>query len=277
MKELTLSFAKDYKRFLYSLNFAIVFLGILISFKIVEYHFISVAFPWISAPLVVIDFWISLCFLISLLVDGTQFSYKKIIGDFLLITTIFYNSIHVFLSLYFGTKFSTSWYFFYGCYHFILAFSLYFIFKNYKNREARHSAKTLETTGWIIVISSVVFLIIVHHVLREAEKIIIHNYYLIYSLAVIAIFNMILSLYFIIKYRKSTKSNFIAHKYINLVSAIFSIFFIQAIYLNEFCESLPVSKMQTITLAFGLPCFFALFFMGLYLINKAKYYSPNRR
>lgn len=270
MKDKTLIFAKNYKFPLILFNGFIVLIGCIIALRGISNEVIVSSFPWGASSILVLDLWIVFCFITNGIIDELNLSYKKIIGDLLLIAVIFYNFIHVGLSVFFSIKFNISWYFFYGVYHLVLALALLFIYNNYKNKETKNSTIPLKQTSNFILVGALVFTIIMHFVLRDAEEIHISNRILIISFTVLTLSNLFLSSIFVIKLKNNTLPTFVAHKYMNLAAAIFSIFFAQTIYLNEFCESLPLDKMQQLTLFVGIPCFIALVGLAIRLRSKIK-------
>lgn len=270
MKNKTLIFAKNYKFPLILFNGFIVLIGCIIALRGISNEVIVSSFPWGASSLLVLDLWIVFCFITNGIIDELNLSYKKLIGDLFLIVVIFYNFIHVGLSVFFSIKFNISWYFFYGVYHLVLALALLFIYNNYKNKETKNSTIPLKQTSNFILVGALVFAIIMHFVLRDAEEIHISNRILIISFTVLTLSNLFLSSIFVIKLKNNTLPTFVAHKYMNLAAAIFSIFFAQTIYLNEFCESLPLDKMQQLTLFVGIPCFIALVGLAIRLRSKIK-------
>lgn len=270
MKNKTLIFAKNYKFPLILFNGFIVLIGCIIALRGISNEVIVSSFPWGASSLLVLDLWIVFCFITNGIIDELNLSYKKLIGDLFLIVVIFYNFIHVGLSVFFSIKFNISWYFFYGIYHLVLALALLFIYNNYKNKETKNSTIPLKQTSNFILVGALVFAIIMHFVLRDAEEIHISNRILIISFTVLTLSNLFLSSIFVIKLKNNTLPTFVAHKYMNLAAAIFSIFFAQTIYLNEFCESLPLDKMQQLTLFVGIPCFIALVGLAIRLRSKIK-------
>lgn len=270
MKNKTLIFAKNYKFPLILFNGFIVLIGCIIALRGISNEVIVSSFPWGASSLLVLDLWIVFCFITNGIIDELNLSYKKLIGDLFLIVVIFYNFIHVGLSVFFSIKFNISWYFFYGIYHLVLALALLFIYNNYKNKETKNSTIPLKQTSNFILVGALIFAIIMHFVLRDAEEIHISNRILIISFTVLTLSNLFLSSIFVIKLKNNTLPTFVAHKYMNLAAAIFSIFFAQTIYLNEFCESLPLDKMQQLTLFVGIPCFIALVGLAIRLRSKIK-------
>ena len=269
MKNSTITFTKNYKLLLFTLNTLVVFLGSIIYLNVMKDALILTLFPWISTFLVVIDVWISFCFLSSDIIGLLNITYKRLLQDILLVLVIFYNTIHVLLSLFFSIKSQVPWYFFYGIYHLIFALALFYILKNYKVKHRKNSLVVLKHTSYLIFSSSLVFLIIMSFVIREDEHIHMPSRELIYSLSFLTICNLILSIYYIFKLKHNAAANFIAHKYINTAASIFSIFFVQTIYLNEFCEHIPIEKMRLISLSLGIPCFIILLILSIRLYKKS--------
>jgi hypothetical protein len=269
MKNSTITFTKNYKLLLFILNTLVVFLGSIIYLNVIKDTLILTLFPWISTILVVIDVWISFCFLSSDIIDLLNITYKRLLQDILLVLVIFYNTIHVLLSLFFSIKLQVPWYFFYGIYHLIFALALYYIFRCYKTKELKNSLTVLRHTSYFIFSAAIVFLVIMRFVLREEERIRISSQGLIYSFSFLTICNLIFSIYYLFKLKHNTAPNFIAHKYINTAAGIFSIFFVQTIYLNEFCEHIPIEKMQLISLSLGIPCFIVLLILSIRLYKKS--------
>lgn len=276
MKVTTLNFAKRNKVPLFFINTFIMFIGVVILLKGTHHWFVLSSFPWVSGILVLLDIWISFCFFSSGVIDGVNLSFKRFLADAFLILIIFYNVVHVFLSTYFSYRLKITWFIFYGIYHLIFALALFFIYKNYKNKAVARSPRALREASYFIASLAVVFFIMMHFVLRDAEHINFSNRTLIYSFAVLTVFNLILSIYFVAKMKKTKNTNFIAHKYMNLTAAIISIFFVQTIYINEFCETISLHNMQRITMIVGFPCFIALVFLAHRLWKKAKIMEENK-
>ena len=270
MKNSTITFTKNYKLFLFILNTLVVFLGSIIYLNVIKDGLMLTLFHWISTILVAIDVWISFCFLSSNIVGTLDITYKRLIQDAFLILVIFYNTIHVLLSLFFSIVTLRPWFFFYGIYHLIFALALYYILKNYKIKHRKNSLIVLKHTSYFIFSAAFIFVVILGFVLRDEEIIRVPNHELLHSLAFLTICNLIISIFYIFKLQHNSSTNFIAHKYINAAAGLFSIFFVQAIYLNEFFEQLPIEKMQIISLLLGIPCFIALLILSMRLYLKVK-------
>ena len=269
MKNSTITFTKNYKLLLFILNTLVVFLGSIIYLNVMKDALILTLFPWISTFLVAIDVWISFCFLSSNIISLLNITYKRLLQDILLVLVIFYNTIHVLLSLFFSIKSQVPWYFFYGIYHLIFALALFYILKNYKVKHRKNSSIVLKHTSYFIFSAALTFLIIMSFVIREDEHIHMPSREFIYSLSFLSICNLILSIYYIFKLKYNMAANLVAHKYINTAASIFSIFFVQTIYLNEFCEHIPIEKMQLISLSLGIPCFIVLLILSIRLYKKS--------
>lgn len=104
MKNSTITFTKNYKIPLFLINTLVVFLGSIIYFNVLHDKLILTLFPWISSILIIINVWISFCFLSSDIISILNISYKQLIQDMFLILVIFYNTIHVLLSLFFSIR-----------------------------------------------------------------------------------------------------------------------------------------------------------------------------
>ena len=65
MKNSTITFTKNYKIPLFLINTLVVFLGSIIYFNVLHDELILTLFPWISSILIIINVWISFCFLSS--------------------------------------------------------------------------------------------------------------------------------------------------------------------------------------------------------------------
>lgn len=89
MKNSTITFTKNYKLLLFTLNTLVVFLGSIIYLNVMKDALILTLFPWISTFLVVIDVWISFCFLSSDIVRILNITYKRLLQDILLVLVIF--------------------------------------------------------------------------------------------------------------------------------------------------------------------------------------------
>ena len=275
MKNSTLIFVKNNKRLLFILNTLFAFFGALIYLNTQKNIILLQLFPWISSILVIIDIWIIFCLFTGNITEILNLTYKRLIEDIILVFVIFYNTLHVLLSIFYSYVTQNLWYFFYGIYHLIFALALYNIFSNYKTSKKKDSLHILRHTSYFILSASVTFVIILTFVLRESERISLNNHIIIYSVSVITLVNLILSVIFIIKLKNKKSTIFISHKYINLAAAIFSLFFVQTIYLNEFCEHLAVDKMRIITLIIGVPCFLILLLIGLRLFYKSNNIKTN--
>lgn len=269
MKVSTLNFIKNNRRLLFILNILIAFLGTIIYLNITKNIFLILLFPWFSSFIIIVDLWIIFCLFTGNVVEIFNITYKRLLKDLILIFVIFYNTLHVVLSMFFSYSALNLWYFFYGVYHLIFALALYNIYKNYKLKIKKNSTYVLKYTGFLLLSAAVTFFIILTFVLREAEKIRFQNRVMIYSFSAMTLANLILSVIYIFKLKHDSSTNFVAHKYINLAAAIFSLFFVQTIFLNEFCRELVADKMQIITLIVGIPCLFTLVFISLKLLYRS--------
>lgn len=119
-----------------------------------------------------------------------------------MVFVIFYNTLHVLLSIFYSYVTQNLWYFFYRIYHLIFALALYNIFSNYKTSKKKYSLHILRHTSYFILSASVTFVIILTFVLRESERISLNNHIIIYSVSVITLVNLILSVIFIVKLKK---------------------------------------------------------------------------
>ena len=270
MNNFTLTFIKNNKKLLFSLHSFTVFLGVLFSLNPNRYSYLSPIFTSLSILLIILDLWIIFCLLNNNIKNPVTISYKRLIEDIILVIVIFYNTIHVLLSAFISYAVQNLWFFFYGLYHLIFALALYNIFKNYKIKIKKNSFHTLQYTSYFIFCAALTFIAILYFVLIDSEQLNVHGTGVIFSLSLITLINLVLSIVFIFKLNSSSSTNFIAHKYLNCAASIYSLFLIVSIYLNAFYKNLPVDKMRIITLIVGVPSFFILLLLSFRLHLKYK-------